>query len=195
MFVDIYLLLHIIIWFDYHSLYITRFLWKLAVLTPCALALCFCAMGLMDYWVIAIASVFVWSMFMLWDLSGMKVCVNIYHTKWKHITLGNYFPLEKLGCHITRSPTQHRGTYVHSLWLSFSANTANNLCFSIVCLCVVQYLDGKKFCHCFHTCWKHFLASTCICWQVWRPVLILVVGFHYCNMVAFSFCLIFQLAE
>ena len=75
----------------------------------------------------------------------------------------------------------------HSLWLSFSAKTANSLCFSIVCLCVVQYLDGKKFCHCFHTCWKHFLASTCICWQVWRPVLILVVGFHYCNMVAFSF--------
>ena len=47
----IYLLLHIL------DLTTTHFL--------CFNIVCFCAMGLLDYWVIAIASVFVWSVFLL----------------------------------------------------------------------------------------------------------------------------------
>ena len=39
-------------WFDYYSLYITQFLSKLAVLTPCALALFVSVQW--DYWTIGL---------------------------------------------------------------------------------------------------------------------------------------------
>lgn len=66
-----------------------------------------------------------------------------------------------------------------------SLKSANSLCFNVISLLMCRVIFGWKNCHCFHTCWKQFLAMKFVD-KTWRSVSILVVGFHCCTMGAFS---------